>query len=353
MSQFYTAYVGSYTDINTCKGLTIFDVDVERGDLKKRGEVEVSNATYLINSPDRRYLYAATDKGVASFRILPDGNLRRLNTAAIRGMRGCHLSTTADNRFLFVSGYFDGKITVLHINEDGSVGPIADGIFHKGPGSVAERNLRPHVRCAVLTPDEKYLCVADSGIDQIKIYRFHHETGELTPADVIRCRLQAAPCFLLFSPDGKYLYTIKELSNKISVYTYDGSGKQPVFEQIQAISTLGKQFNDYSAAVTMEFAKDSDRLLCTNAGDHSLGIFERDRETGLLRQMSVLPISGKYPTDVCVFPDEKHLFCTNYDSSTLTFFRVDFNTGLIVMSRAPIPVDQPECALIVAPMQEE
>ena len=84
MSQFYTAYVGSYTDINTCKGLTIFDVDVERGDLKKRGEVEVSNATYLITSPDRRYLYAATDKGVASFRILPDGNLRRLNTAICR-----------------------------------------------------------------------------------------------------------------------------------------------------------------------------------------------------------------------------------------------------------------------------
>lgn len=353
MSQFYTAYVGSYTDTNSGKGLTIFDVDVEHGDLKKRGEIEVSNATYLTTSPDQRYLYATTDKGIASFRILPDGNLRRLNTAAIRGMRGCHLSTTADNRFLFVSGSFDGKITVLHIQEDGSVGSIADGIFHKGLGSIAERNFQPHVRCAVLTPDEKYLCVADSGMDQIKIYRFQKETGELIEADVIRCHLQAAPCFLLFSPDGRYLYVMKELSNKIAVYSYDGSGKQPVFEQLQVISTLGKKFNDYSAATMMTFAKDASRLLCTNTGDHSLGIFERDRKTGLLRQMSVLPISGQRPTDICVFPDERHLFCTNYESSTLTFFRVHFDTGLIVMSRAPIPVDQPECARIVSPPQSD
>ncbi len=347
MSQIYTAYIGSYTDTNSSKGLTILDVDVEQGSLSKRGEVEVSNASYLITSPDQRFLYATTDAGVASFRILPDGNLRPLNTAHIRGMRGCHLSTSRDNRFLFVSGFYDGKITVLHILPDGSVGPIADGIFHRGPGSVAERNLRPHVRCAVLTPDEKYLCVADSGIDQIKIYRFNHQTGELSPLDIIHCKLQASPCFLLFSPDGRFLYALKEMSNKISVYTYDGSGRLPVFEQIQTLSTLGKKFNEYSAAITLEFAQDSTRLLCTNSGDHSLGIFKRDKETGLLEMLDVLPISGRYPTDVCLFPDERHLFCTNFDSSTLTFFRVHFDTGLLVMNRAPLKIDQPECALIV------
>lgn len=352
MSQIYTAYVGSYTDTNSAKGLTIFDVDVEHGNLMKRGEVEVSNATYLITSPDKHFLYSITDKGVVSFRILPDGSLRHLNTAAIRGMRGCHLSTSRDNRFLFISGFYDGKVTVLHVNPDGSVGSIADGVFHKGPGSVAERNQRPHVRCAVLTPDEKYLCVADSGIDQIKIYRFNHETGELTSLDIIHCRLQASPCFLLFSPDGRFLYALKEMSNKISVYAYDGSGRLPVFKQLQSISTLGKKFNDYSAAVTLEFARNATRLLCTNAGDHSLGIFKRDPETGLLEQLDVLPISGRYPTDVCLFPDERHLFCTNFDSSTLTFFRVHFDTGLLVMYRAPLAIDQPQCGLIVAPPAE-
>lgn len=347
MNKSYAVYIGSHTDTNSSKGLTIFDVDAANGDLKKRGEIEVSNASYLTTSPDRHFLYSITDKGVASFRILPDGNLKRLNTAAIRGMRGCHISTTKDNRFLFVSGYHDGKITVLHVNEDGSAGAIADGVFHKGPGSVAERNFKPHVRCAQLTTDEKYLCVADSGIDQLRIYHFDHTRGILTPCDTLRCPLQSAPRRLEFSSDGKYMYLIKELNNTITVYTYDGSGKMPVFEEIQTISTLGKQYNDFSAAVALQFSPDENYLFCTNAGDHSLGFFRRDPETGMLTQLSVLPISGKYPTDVDLFPDGRNLFCTNYDSNTLTFFHVHYDTGLIVMSRAPLTIDQPKCSLLV------
>ena len=36
--------------------------------------------------------------------------------------------------------------TVLRLNEDGSVGEITDGVFHKGLGDVAERTFRPHVK---------------------------------------------------------------------------------------------------------------------------------------------------------------------------------------------------------------
>ena len=347
MEKQYVVYVGSHTDTCDSKGITIFDMDVERGALRKRGEVEIDNASYLTTSPDGRILYSITDKGVASFRILPDGNLKRLNTAAIRGMRGCHISTTKDNRFLFVSGYHDGKITVLKINEDGSVGPIVQGIFHKGPGSVAARNFKPHIRCAQLTPDEKYLCVLDSGIDQMKIYRFNHETGMLTPCDIVRCVPQSAPRRLIFSSDGQYMYMIKELSNHIAVFHYDGSGKLPVFEKIQTISTLGKKFTEYSAAVALRFAREENYLLCTNAGDHSLGVFRRNPETGLLTQLNVLPISGRYPTDVNLFPDEKHIFVTNYDSNTITIFSLHYDKGNIVMAGAPIPVGQPKCSLVV------
>ena len=81
-----------------------------------------------------------------------------LYTSTINGMRGCHLTLNKQDTFLIVSGYHDGKITVLHINEDGSVGKIADEVFHKGIGSVAERNFRPHVSSSVFTPDEELLC---------------------------------------------------------------------------------------------------------------------------------------------------------------------------------------------------
>lgn len=343
----YIAYTGSHTDLNNCKGITIFDVDIENGDLKKRGEVEVSNASYLTTSPDKKYLYSITDKGVASFRILPDGNLKRLNTAAIRGMRGCHISTTKDNTFMFVSGYHDGKITVLRINEDGSVGAITDGIFHKGLGSVAERTYRPRIRCAQLTPDEKFLCVVDGGIDQVKFYQLNRTDGTLKYVDTMRCKQQTGPRRIMFSSDGRFAYMIRELSNTISVYSYDGSGKVPIFEKLQFISTLRDKCTSYSAAVALHFSPDERHIVCTNAGDNSVGLFRRDPGTGLLTKLRVLPISGQYPTDVCLFPDDRHLFCTNYDSSTMTFFKVDYEKGLLIMTRSPMALDQPKCALMV------
>ena len=78
-----------------------------------------------------------------------------------------------------------------------------------------------------------------------------------------------------------------------------------------------------------------------------LGVFRRNPETGLLTQLNVLPISGRYPTDVNLFPDEKHIFVTNYDSNTITIFSLYYDKGNIVMAGAPIPVGQPKCSLVV------
>ena len=58
------------------------------------------------------------------------GRLQGWNSANIKGMRGCHLSTDAEDKYIFVSGYHDGKSTVLRLNPDGTVGDIVDGVFH-------------------------------------------------------------------------------------------------------------------------------------------------------------------------------------------------------------------------------
>ena len=357
MSEKYVAYVGSYTDTNNAKGITLFDVDVETGYLFKRTEYNCHNASYICTSKDYRFLYAITDIGVASFKINPDGSLKKLNTAPIRGMRGCHLSVTNDNTYLFVSGYYDGKITVLALNEDGSVGRITDGIFHQGPGSIAERNNRPHVRCATLTPDEKYLFVVDSGIDQVKIYRFDKFNGTLHGIDAIHCRLAAGPRFIRFSNDGRFFYSMKEILNTISVYQYELGPKGPVYKLVHSVSTLGKKFSDFSAAVFFRLTEDNRYIFSTNAGDNSVCMFSRDEETGMLEQKMVLPISGKYPTSVTMFPDNKHIFVTNVDSNTLTFFTVDYEKNLLVMHGKPIDIPQPATSLMIKlpeiPMEEE
>ncbi|MBP5291851.1 MAG: lactonase family protein [Lachnospiraceae bacterium] len=346
MSTGYYCYVSSQTDTSTAKGITVFDVEPKEGKLTYRKEIELDNPVHMTTSVDGRFLYAITDKGVASFEILPEGELKRLNIGSVRGLRGCHISISPDGHWLFVSGHYDAKITVLEINPDGSVGQIACGIFHKGLG-VTERDFVPHIRCTRLTPDGKYLCVSDNGLDQIAIYSFDDQKGSLKRFDMIRCKLQSGPGVMEFSQDGRFLYVMQEMVCKISVYSYSDTPKGPVFELIQTVDTLGKNHSDSFSGVSLKLSCDDTFLLCTNAGNNSLGLFSRDSESGQLTQLNVLPVSGRYPTDFVLFPDEKHIMVTNCDSDSITFFSIDFEKGLIVMNQAPISIPAPCCALMI------
>ena len=218
-------------------------MDVEKGRITERKEVQIDNPSYLVLSHSGKFLYSICDRGVAAYKIEADGDLTLINVHTINGMRGCHLTLNKQDTFLIVSGYHDGKITVLHINEDGSVGKIADEVFHKGIGSVAERNFRPHVSSSVFTPDEELLCVCDLGIDQIKIYEFNHTTGKLKLYDIIRSQLESAPRQMTFSPDGRFAYVVCELKNYINVYSYHNSGEKSVLNLYRTFSPCARATN--------------------------------------------------------------------------------------------------------------
>ncbi len=342
----YMAYIGSYSYTGKAKGITVYDVDVEAGTFIYRCEVEVDNSSYVQASNNGKILYSIADEGVVSFRILENGSLSRINSANIKGMRGCHLSTDMDNKYIFVSGYHDGKMTVLKLNKDGSVGRITDGVFHKGLGSVAERNYRPHVSCSRLTPDGRFLMVADLGIDQIKVYRFDKNEGRVMLVDTIRCELESAPKRFIFSQDGRFFYVLYELKNVIDVFSYKEGERTPIVEKIQTVSTTGGETSRMTAACAMRFTPDEKHLFCSNAGDNTVSLYERDAETGLLTFKFCLPISGDYPKDIAVFPDGKHLASINHEGS-VSFFRVDYEKGLLVMSSRSIPINEPNCCEIV------
>lgn len=341
----YIAYVGTYTHGNSV-GIHIFDLDMENGRMTERKVVPINNPSHVTVSNNKKYLYSIADEGVEAFRILPDGDLECINTASIQGMRGCYVSTDREDRFLFVGGYHDGKVTVMELLEDGSVGRISDGIFHKGLGSVAERNFRPHINCATMTPDGKYLCAVDLGVDHVNIYGLNHITGKLTLVDILRCELESAPRQLLFSRNGRFAYLICELKNYINVYEYNGMGKNPVFEKIQTITTLRNYHATGSAAAAMKFSQDGNYLFCSNAGDNSVGCYKVDKATGLLTILFVLPISGEYPKDIDIFPDGRHIMSLNHESNTITTFSVDYEAGLIAMNAKPLSIETPNCIVI-------
>ncbi len=343
----YMAYVGSYSYTGKAKGITVYDVDVEKGMFTERCEVEVDNASYVTVSADSQTLYSIADEGVVAFRVLQNGNLSRLNSAKINGIRGCHLSADAKGRYVCVSGFHDGKTTVLRLRKDGGVGRIVDGVFHKGLGSVAERNFRPHVTCTRRTPDDCFIMAVDSGLDQVKIYRFSEQEERLIQVDAIHCDLESAPRHFRFSSDGRFIYLMYEQKNVIDVFTYESHKRAPKIEKIQTISTMGAKHRTRAAACSMRFSPDETHLFCGNAGDETVSVFNRDPETGMLELLCSLPISGEYPKDIAVFPDGKHIASLNHESGTITFFTVDYEKGLLVMCAKELKCNQPNCCAIV------
>ncbi|MCD7735934.1 MAG: lactonase family protein [Lachnospiraceae bacterium] len=343
----YVAYVGTYTHGSSI-GIHIYDIDVEAGHMTEREVIPVNNASHMTKSYNGRYLYSIADEGVEVLKILPDGGLSPINQVGIDGMRGCYLSTDQSGRFLFVGGYHDGKVTVVHTHKTGRLGSVMDGVFHKGLGlgGVAGRNFLPHVTCVTPTPDDKYLCAVDNGVDQVKLYKVNEKTGKLKLYDILRCKLDSGPRLLVFSKDGRYAYINSELTNEITVYRYDGTGKAPEFEPIQTISCLRDKESRGSAGCGMKIAPSGRYLYASTAGENTAAVFSIDQESGLLEMLCCLPISGEYPKDLDVLPGEKTLVVLNHETNEIRFFTIDYEKKLLVMKGRPIKIDTPNCILI-------
>ncbi len=342
----YVAYVSTYTMSGDNHGIKIYDVDMENGRLIEKNQVQITNSSYVTISHNSKYLYSITDMGVEGYRIdQKTGDLTTINQAPINGMRGCYLSSDYHDKFLIVAGYHDGKMTVLKLNEDGSIGGIADEIFHHGLGNIAERNFRPHISCVKPTRDNKYLLAADQGTDHVYVYAFDNVTGKVKLSDIIHCDIESEPHHLKFTKDGKFLYIVHQQKTIIDVYSYEEKNGSPEFEKIQTVPTLNEYHAGGSAACALNFSSDDNLLISSNAGDNSVVVFRVDHKTGMLSRLMCLPVSGDYPKDANFFPDMKSIVSLNHESNTMTFFRFDVEKGTLIMNGKELKIDKPNCII--------
>ncbi|MCR4694564.1 MAG: lactonase family protein [Pseudobutyrivibrio sp.] len=343
----YVAYVGTYTHEKSV-GIYVYDVNPDTAVLSLQSVAPINNPSYVVVSSDKKFLYSIADEGVESFKILKDGNLEKINQEWIGGMRGCNLCIDSQSRFLFVAGYHDGRVTMMRLNEDGSVEGIADGIFHQGIGkSVADRPLYPHCTCVELTPDERFLCVVENGLHQIKIYEIDYEHGKLKLVDIVRCAMGSAPLKLKFSRDGRYAYVITEMSNEILVYDYHIIDGVPDFENIQTVSLLVGEDEEISTGTNIKFGEDDDFLYASIDGLNAVSMYKRDKKTGKITYFSHSFISGDFPKSFAILPGDKYFVSLNHDTNEIRSFTIDKKEGHSLMLNPPIAIEKPNSIAIV------
>ena len=337
----YVAYVGTYTHENSV-GIHIYDVDVEQGQMTERKVVPINNPSDLVVSKNHRFLYSIADEGVEAFAVQKDGDLVPINKQWIGGMCGCYVEVDDENRYLFVGGHHDGRVSMMRLLPDGGIGDIADGVFHKGMGrSIAQRNFIPHVDCVKLTPDQKFLCAVDNGLDQVKIYKVDYQFGKLKLIDIIRGPMESAPRMIRFSRDGRY----------VEVYRYSVVKEEPVFEKIQTIDTISTK-EDICAASGMEISKSGRYLFCSNSGINTVICYEIDQETGMLTQVFETKVNSDYPKMLAIYPDEQHYLTLNNNTNDIFSYRISYEKKYSLQEAPGIKVDKPNCIYMMRLDQE-
>ena len=104
--------------------ISIFDMDPDTGALAHRTDVPVPGAPApLALHPNRRFLYVGRrdDLEVSAYAIdAASGDLSLVGSSTLES-DPCYFATDRTGRYLFSAYYFDGRVAVHRIQDDGSV----------------------------------------------------------------------------------------------------------------------------------------------------------------------------------------------------------------------------------------
>ena len=350
-SQEHYLLVGTYTN-GESKGIYVYRFNSGNGSSTLVDSAVTENPSYLVVSPDQQFVYAVNEKGneqgngggITSFSFdKKTGGMTKLNRVSSEGNDPCYITISKNGKWVVAGNYGSGTLAVYPVQKDGSLGAATQVIRHEGRSVDTERQQGSHVHCTVFSPDEKFLLVADLGIDKIMVYSFDHKTGKLAPAPIPFTEVEAGdgPRHLAFSPSGKHVYLVTEMRSGVNVYNYDKSGQ---LEFVQQSPALPPDFTGAGDGADIHLSEDGKFLyVSTRARANDIAIFSVDRHTGRISVIGHQSSLGKTPRSFDFDPSGNFILAAHQNSKEIVLFRRDKATGLLEDSGNRISVDKPVC----------
>lgn len=357
-------YVGTYTEPilfgtgelfqGKGKGIYRLELDLETGAVAFVGEpASAMNPSFVCLSPDRHHLYAVNELkvyegeatgAVSAFRVEPDGSMTFLNAQPTGGTDPCHVITDRGGRFVYVSNFMSGSVSVFPIRADGSLGEASD--FHQYAGSSVNpaRQKGPHAHSLTFSPDEAFAFVPDLGTDKLMAYRTDFAAGKLLPAAApfVKVFAGSGPRYCEFHPDGRSLYLINEIASSISLFRFDDA--TGAFELRQTVDTIPETQKQATGNICadLHITPDGRFLYGSNRGHDSLTAYAIDGETGELTEIGNIPCGGRTPRNFCIESTGKYLLCGLQDSDNITVFSICPECGKLTKV-FDLPAPSPVC----------
>lgn len=321
-----TMIVGTYTFAGS-EGIYTYKFDQENGTVRPLEVIKMKNPSYLTLSANQQVMYVVSENhdetaAVSAFKFDKEsGKAELLNTQMTYGEDPCYVAT--NGKIVTTANYSGGSMSVFPLRYDGSLEPI-DTIFCGNIGGPdMSRQEAPHVHCTAFTPDGKQLLITDFSADRILHFDVEadpskpHLLLDTTPIDA-----DSGPRHIIFSHDGKFVYIISELSEAVTVCSYN-QGKMEVIQTIETHPQADRHAADIHLSPDGKFLYASVRDI-----DDGLAIFEVDQQTGLLTKVGYQP-TGKHPRNFNITPNGKYVLVADMKDNKIEIFERNTKTGLL------------------------
>jgi 6-phosphogluconolactonase len=347
----WIAYVGTYTRQDS-KGIYAFAFQPTTGKLTARGlAAETSNPSFLAVAPNQHFVYAANENSpgtISAFAVDPGtARLKLLNAVSSRGAGPCHVAVDRTGKWIFAANYNTGSVAVFRVHADGTLGEASGFAQHSGSSVNPQRQESPHAHSVSVSPDNRFVLVADLGLDEVLLYRFDALKGTLTAHDPPFAKIApgSGPRHMAFRPDGKFVYALNEMSATVTAFGYAaGNGG---LGEIQTVPTLPAGFEGPNSSAEIAVHPDGRFLYTSNRGHDSISIFRIDAAKGTLTFLDRVATRGKTPRNFAIDPTGAFLFAANQDSGSLVEFRIDRATGRLTATGDVLEVPSPVAVVFV------
>ena len=342
--------VGSYATPEE-EGIKVYSFDEQTGNTQYiSGLKGISNPSYLTPSMDGERIYAVgedTGKSSTANAIKFDKEKKKLtllNSQPTDGGAPCYITLSPSGKFVLTANYTGGSITVFPLDKDGKLKAETRLISFIGNGPDKERQTQPHLHCVEFTPDYKFLFANDLGTDQIHVFPVsEHVTAGVSHSLLdeskefnVKVEPGSGPRHICFHPNQQFAYLINEISGKVTAFSYN-KGKLDTIQYIEADTVGAKGSGDIHISPDGQFLYASNRLKADG-----IAVFAINQEEGTLTKAGYQP-TDIHPRNFIISRNGRYLLVACRDSNSIQVFERDKETGLLKDTGKTIKTSKPVC----------
>ncbi len=316
-------YIGCYTNTRRGpggEGVYIYDMDTVTGELTQVSVYKDCNNPSFLSFRGDTILACEEVMGASSvlgLKINEDGTLSFKGRVTTEESGMCHITPWIGEDYVTVSNFNSGSLVTCGLTADGTPTQVTDFIKHEGSGP-ARMQQTAHVHSATMYPSKDRFLVCDLGNDTLTTYVMA-EGGKLNLAQTVKMVPGSGPRHAAFSPDGRYLSVLTQLSNVIATYKVEDG---VLGQQVGCISSIPADFTERSDGADIHYSADGKRVYASNRGHNSIIVCDA-AEDGTLSNERWFSCHGESPRNFHLTRDGKRILIANQNSGNLVVVALD------------------------------